>query len=156
MKKKKKTNPYPAHTNREEEDRKQTEMVLIAVSGLVLIAGGLGCRGSGSPSQVWVAVGLDCRRRSLIAASETGKRCRRRNSSVGNDSLGGGIGRISLGFPLTLRVRDLLPAMVIAGGNFVGIGFESSMIVFHGRESLGDCLVAEKALGKKVSNLTLC
>ena len=77
------------------------------------------------------------------------------NSSVGNDSVGGGIGRIWLGFPLTLCVRDLLPAMVIAGGNFVGIGFESSVIVFHGQESFGDCLVAEKALGKKVSNFIL-
>nr|POE93824.1 hypothetical protein CFP56_16138 [Quercus suber] len=78
-----------------------------------------------------------------------------KNSSVGNDSVGGRIERIWLGFPLTLRIRDFLPAMVIADGNFVGIGFESSVIVFHGRESFGDCLVAEKALGKKVSNLTL-
>nr|POE69792.1 hypothetical protein CFP56_24164 [Quercus suber]POF04615.1 hypothetical protein CFP56_39150 [Quercus suber] len=72
------------------------------------------------------------------------------NSSVGNNFVGGEIGRIWLGFPLMLRIRDLLPAMVFASGNFIGIGFESFVIVFHGRESFGDCLVAEKALGKKV------
>ncbi|KAK9998623.1 hypothetical protein SO802_018226 [Lithocarpus litseifolius] len=53
--KKKKTSPYPAHTNRGEEDRKQTEMVLIA-GRWSWLAVGLGCRGSGLLSRVWVAV----------------------------------------------------------------------------------------------------
>ncbi|KAL0005658.1 hypothetical protein SO802_013219 [Lithocarpus litseifolius] len=71
MKKKKKTNLYPAHTNRGEEDRKQTEMVLIAgqwswlAVGLVLIVVGHSGSGSDRHGSLWVAMGLGLGRWSI-------------------------------------------------------------------------------------------